>query len=193
MPGRLGHLVLVVGPSGAGKDSVINAVKKRFTGDPKFIFPRRVVTRNVVVATEDHDSLTELAFAEAVNNKAFALWWHAHNNSYGIPASIEDDLRSGHTVIFNCSRDIIAEAAERFLKLTVVEITAPREVLVERIVARGRETREHAMLRVSREVRPFPPQVAVVRIENTGPLHDAVEQICNIIAPKFQRVANVNK
>lgn len=187
MSRKLGHLVLVVGPSGAGKDSVINGAKLHFANSPGVVFPRRVVTRKSVALAEDHDTLTELQFSTAVSNGEFSIWWKAHDNSYGIPHSIEGDIRSGRTIIFNCSRDVIAEAAAKFLKVTIVEITAPRDVLVERIIGRGRENREQAILRVSRQVKAFPPHVPVVQIENSGMLDSAVETLCRVIAPNFQR------
>lgn len=178
-----GHLILVVGPSGAGKDSVINGAAAHFASDPRVVFPRRVVTRKANVLAEDHDSLTVSAFSEAMAKGAFSIWWAAHNNSYGIPVSIEADLAAGRSVVFNCSRDVIADVARRFLRTTVVDVTAPRDVLVERIVARGRETHDQALARASRQVQPFPPHIKVVRIENTGPLQMAIDALCAVIAP----------
>ncbi|MGA7013248.1 MAG: phosphonate metabolism protein/1,5-bisphosphokinase (PRPP-forming) PhnN, partial [Pseudolabrys sp.] len=50
-----GRLVLVVGPSGAGKDTVITGAKAACAADSTFVFPRRVVTRPASDA-EDHDT-----------------------------------------------------------------------------------------------------------------------------------------
>jgi phosphonate metabolism protein PhnN/1,5-bisphosphokinase (PRPP-forming) len=190
MSRRLGHLILVVGPSGAGKDSVINGAREKFANNNRVVFARRIVTRKANAAAEDHDSLNEMEFALAVADGHFAFWWRAHNNGYGIPVSIEQDLEMGRTVVFNCSRDIIAEAVERYIKTTVVEITAPREVLVERIVARGRENREDAMARVSRNVGPYPRAASIVRINNVGSLETAVDTFCDVIAPSKYARAN---
>ena len=92
--------MLVVGPSGAGKDSIIRGAQNVFADDARFVFPRRVVTRKADVAAEDHDSVTDMAFALAVAKGDFAVWWKAHGNGYGIPVSIDDDLRVGRTVDF---------------------------------------------------------------------------------------------
>lgn len=190
MSKRLGHLVLVVGPSGAGKDSVINGAREIFENNNRVVFARRVVTRKAQASAEDHGSLNEMEFALAVADGEFAFWWRAHNNGYGIPVSIEYDLAHGQTVVFNCSRDIIAEAIERNIKTTVVEVTAPPEVLVERIVARGRENREDALARVSRNVSAYPRNATVVRINNVGALEDAVDALCAVIAPSKYARAN---
>lgn len=190
MSKRLGHLILVVGPSGAGKDSVINGARSQFTDDARVVFARRIVTRKANSAAEDHDSLSEMAFALAVADGEFSFWWRAHNNGYGIPVSVEWDLAAGRTVVFNCSREIISEAIGRYLKTTVVEITAPRDVLVERIVARGRETHADALARVSRNVAPYPSAASVVRITNVGALDAAVDALCAVISPSQYARAN---
>jgi phosphonate metabolism protein PhnN/1,5-bisphosphokinase (PRPP-forming) len=176
-----GHLVLVVGPSGAGKDSVLNGARERFREDRSVVFPRRFVTRLSNAAAEDHVSLTEMEFAIAVADDTFALWWQAHGNFYGIGRSIEGDLAAGAVVAVNCSREVISEAAERFGKVTVVEITAPADVLVSRIVARGRETPEEALRRVSRQVADYPQGITLVRLMNDGPLDRAVDQFCAVL------------
>ncbi len=62
-----GRLILVVGPSGAGKDTIIDGAKEACAGNPAIVFPRRVVTR-AVSATEDHDTLDDAAFDRAVND-----------------------------------------------------------------------------------------------------------------------------
>lgn len=174
MDARRGHLVLVTGPSGAGKDSVLNGAKAALAGDRSMVFPRRFVTRLSHVASEDHVAMTEMEFAIAAADGAFSLWWRAHGNFYGIGSSIMGDLEAGSVVAVNCSRTAVAEAMQRFANVTVVDVTAPPEVLVGRIVARGRETAEQALARVSREVPDYPPGARVVPIVNDGPLERAV-------------------
>lgn len=176
-----GHLVLVVGPSGAGKDSVLNGAKARFARDRHFVFPRRFVTRLGNAAAEDHVSMTEMEFAIAVAEDAFALWWRAHGNFYGIGRSIAGDLAAGAVVAINCSRTAIGEALERFENVTVVEVSAPPDQLVARIVARGRETAEQAEKRVSRDVPDYPAGARVVKIVNDGPVDRAVDQFCALL------------
>jgi ribose 1,5-bisphosphokinase len=176
-----GCLVLVVGPSGAGKDSVMHGAREALIGNRDFVFPRRFVTRLNVPAAEDHVSMTEMEFAIAVAEDAFCLWWGAHGNYYGIGQAVEGDIAAGAIVVINCSRTAIADACSRFRRVSVVEITAPPEVLVARIVARGRETAEQAQQRVARQVPDYPPGVAVRRIVNDGPLGGAVQQFCAVL------------
>lgn len=176
-----GHLVLVVGPSGAGKDAVMTGARASLSPADNVVFPRRFVTRLSKPDAEDHVSMTEMEFALAVADGAFALWWWAHGNSYGIGRFIEGHLDSGATVVINCSRASVTEACNRFPHVTVVEITAPEDVLVSRILARGRETAEQARDRVQRRVPDYPPGARVRRIVNDGALEDAVMQFRAIL------------
>ena len=88
-----GSLVLVVGPSGAGKDSVLNGARAALADDDDFVFVRRTITRTSGAGGEDNVEVTPEAFAAAKATGAFALSWRAHDLDYGIPKSIEDDLR----------------------------------------------------------------------------------------------------
>lgn len=176
-----GHLVLVVGPSGAGKDAVMMGAKAALRAEDNVVFPRRFVTRLSNPDAEDHVSMTEMEFAVAVADGAFALWWRAHGNSYGIGRFVESHLDSGATVVVNCSRASVADARDRFADVTVIEITAPEDILVRRIVARGRETPEQARERVLRKVPDYPPGVRVERIVNDCSLDEAVGRFCAIL------------
>ena len=61
-----GGFVLVVGPSGAGKDTLLGLARRELAGDPRFLFARRVVTRESSTA-EEHDCLSPAAFAAAID------------------------------------------------------------------------------------------------------------------------------
>jgi ribose 1,5-bisphosphokinase len=132
-----GRLVLVVGPSGAGKDTLIAGARARLRHDGRVVFPRRVVTRPAS-PHEDHDSLSETDFCRAAGQGAFALAWMAHGLHYGVPASIDGDVAAERTVVCNVSRAAVAAARARYALVTVALITAPPEALAARLAARGR-------------------------------------------------------
>src|ERR1700722_14225051 len=128
-------LVLVVGPSGAGKDTLLDAARWALTDDPRFRFVRRVIPPPADAGGEAHEPVTEAEFATC----DFALAWQAHGLHYGIPADIAADLDAGRVVVANVSRGVIAEAA-RWFPVRVIEISAPPQVLAARLAARGRES-----------------------------------------------------
>lgn len=174
MPAFSGRLVLVVGPSGAGKDSVLRGAAVELAGDPRFVFPRRVVTRRAEAGAEDHDTMGEADFEQAVAGGAFALWWRAHGLAYGIGREIENHLAVGRVVALNVSRAVLAEAVDRFPHVTIAEVTAPPELCVQRIMARKRESAEEAPRRVAHAFPAFPAGVPAVQIDNSGKLRRAV-------------------
>jgi phosphonate metabolism protein PhnN/1,5-bisphosphokinase (PRPP-forming) len=148
--GAKAMLVAVVGPSGAGKDTLMGLARARLDGDARFRFVRRAITRPAAAGGEDHRALDAHAFAAERAAGGFALWWGAHGLHYGIPSDIEDDLAARRVVVANLSRGVLDEAAARY-RLRVLVITAPPEVLAARLAARGREEAADIAARLARE------------------------------------------
>jgi ribose 1,5-bisphosphokinase len=173
-----GRLVLVVGPSGAGKDSLLAAVRQRLAASDSVLFPRRIVTRPPS-ATEDNVEADEPTFRRIAEAGGFALAWTAHGHHYGIPAVIDHALYGGRTAVCNVSREVVAVARRRYRNVTVVEITAPPDVLLARVAARGRASDGDAAARVERRVAaPVEPDVVIV---NDGPLQVATERLLAVV------------
>lgn len=175
-----GHLVLVVGPSGAGKDSLIEGARRALAELPQFVFPRRIITRRSDPGSEDHFTLSEGEFVEQQAAGAFYLHWGAHELRYALPGSIADALATGRTVIANVSRTVIEEARHRHPTTTVIFVTAPQEVLEARLLARGREGIEAVKRRLARSA-ALPEGPGVVTIINDGPLEAAVERFLAVL------------
>jgi ribose 1,5-bisphosphokinase len=176
-----GRLVLIVGPSGAGKDTLIDVVRAACRDDASVGFPRRVITRPSSGA-EDHDTISDAAFDQAATGGAFALWWTAHGLKYGIPAAIDDDVRAGRTVVCNVSRTIIGAARERYAHVTVALVTAPAAILAARLRARGRGSDGSIIDRVQRSVLTNGELNADFVIENIGAVEPAAAMLLRIVS-----------
>jgi len=177
-PIRHGVFVAVVGPSGAGKDTLIAYASERLGPDAGADFVRRVITRPCDASSEDHDSLDEAAFAEAEAAGAFSVSWGAHGLFYGLPASVDDTIAAGRVAIANVSRAVIPQLAARYANVAVAEITASPEILAERLAARGRETRQDVLARLTRTPAKVDTTAAnVVRIDNSGARAEAGERL----------------
>jgi ribose 1,5-bisphosphokinase len=146
-----GRLVLVVGPSGAGKDTLLGLAKAACADDANIVFPRRAITR-AATASEDNEELSPQAFREAVGRGAFAVSWEAHGHCYALPHAIDDDIRAGRTVIANVSRTVVGALRRAYADVVVIAITAPPEILAKRLAARGRSSDGEVEQRLGRIV-----------------------------------------
>lgn len=146
-----GRLVLVVGPSGAGKDTLLRLAQAACADDHDIVFPRRVVTR-ASSADEDNIALSPDEFARARDHGDFAVHWDAHGHSYALPLEINDDIRAGRVVVANVSRTVIAALRGTYANVVVVAITAPPDVLAQRLAARARHSDGNIADRLARSV-----------------------------------------
>src|SRR5579863_2154079 len=169
-----GTLFLVVGPSGAGKDTLIAGARRALVDDPRFVFPRRVITRPRDVGGEDHEPVAVDEFLLGERQGAFALAWEAHGLRYGIPRAIEDELGAARHVIANVSRAVISTARLCFQPLKVVEVWAPTSVLASRLAARGRESADDIAGRLERSAAIAVEGADVRRVENAGSVEAGV-------------------
>ncbi|GLR99328.1 MULTISPECIES: phosphonate metabolism protein/1,5-bisphosphokinase (PRPP-forming) PhnN [Bradyrhizobium] len=146
-----GRLVLVVGPSGAGKDTLLRLAQAACADDPDIIFPRRVVTRESS-ADEDNIAVSQEEFRRVREHGDFAVHWEAHGHFYALPLEINDDIRAGRAVVANVSRTVIAALRRAYVNVVVVAITAPPDVLAQRLAARARHSDGNIAERLSRSV-----------------------------------------
>lgn len=146
-----GRLVLVVGPSGAGKDTLLRLAQAACADDHDIVFPRRVVTR-ASSADEDNIALSPDEFARARDHGDFAVHWDAHGHSYALPLEINDDIRAGRAVVVNVSRTVITALRGTYANVVVVAITAPPDVLAQRLAARARHSDGNIADRLARSV-----------------------------------------
>lgn len=179
-PAGPGAMVVVVGPSGAGKDSLIAFVRDRLGGDGRFHFVRRVVTRPADAGGEDHAFVPPERFEEMARAGAFALDWRAHGLAYGIPAEVDAVVAAGGVAVANLSRRAVAAARARYRRVVVVEVTAPLPVLAERLAGRGRESAESVAQRLARSVDA--PLEGAVQLDNSGPLEIAGARFVALLA-----------
>ncbi|TCP63208.1 ribose 1,5-bisphosphokinase [Rhodovulum bhavnagarense] len=175
-----GRLFAVVGPSGAGKDTLMEAVHAR---RPDLRLVRRVITRAVEAGGECFEPVSEAVFFQRLAAGDFALHWRAHGLFYGIPARIDDWLARGEDVVFNGSRAVLGAAAARYPELRVVHVTARPETLARRLKGRGRESAADIAARLTRADYALPEGLCIVEIANDGALAQAVEAFAAAFQP----------
>jgi ribose 1,5-bisphosphokinase len=177
-----GRLVVVVGPSGAGKDTLMAFAAERMRDRADVVFVRRVITRDGNAGGEDHDAVSEEEFLRRAHSGRFAVSWQAHGLSYGIPAETLQQIAEGRVVVANGSRSALPHFKSAFPSMTVVNVTARPEVLAARLEARGRESREEILRRLQRSTPTRLDDYDVVTIDNSGSIEDAGEAMVDALA-----------
>lgn len=168
------HLLVIVGASGAGKDSV---VRSWLASLPSGLAPhhaRRTITRGAGDASEDHEAVDEAGFRAAREAGIFAFAWQAHGLHYGVRWSELAPLAQNHWVVMNGSRGHLGELRAAAPRVRVIEVAAPDHLRRARLARRGREAVVQVQNRLARAV---PDSGAELRIANDGDLGDAIAQL----------------
>ncbi|MEK8079816.1 phosphonate metabolism protein/1,5-bisphosphokinase (PRPP-forming) PhnN [Pseudomonas sp. XK-1] len=193
-----GRLIYLMGPSGSGKDSLLNTARERLA-ERGCVIARRVITRSAEAVGEEAIALTAAEFEVQEAAGAFALSWRANGLAYGIPRQIDDWLAAGQDVLVNGSRGHLAQARQRYPELLAILLQVDEAALRQRLQARGRESAEQIEARLARS-RSFvvggalaatvaaeaPPTAAPTEnplvLNNSGPLDQAVTQLLQLLS-----------
>ncbi len=177
LPGRL---VYLMGPSGSGKDSLIDAARATLATHNVAV-ARRVITRSAEAKGEDAVGVSPERFAQMRAEGDFALCWRANGLDYGIPVQIDHWLQQGRSVLVNGSRAHLAEARQRYPDLLAVLLTVEPQVLRQRLLARGRESLEDIERRLARSQQLQLPGKDVYVLDNSTRLDDTVERLLEFL------------
>jgi ribose 1,5-bisphosphokinase len=177
-----GPLVYVMGPSGAGKDSVLERARSLLSVDTPIAFAHRYITRPADVGGENHVSLTRAEFALRRAHGLFAFHWHAHGNDYGIGREVEAWRAAGLTVVVSGSREHYEKVVGSDPGLHPVLITAAADKLRVRLAQRGREDAVAAASRLARGETYAVRDPRLVTIVNDDALDAAAEAFVRLLA-----------
>lgn len=166
-------LLLITGPSGSGKDTLLRSLKQHLTESNKpdsTLFVRRYITRQPD-SNEDNFFIEASAFHLLKKAGYFSSTWQAHENFYGIPAHIFYNIKTETKVLIcSISRSAIGDFEKMdHLETTTLLITAKREVLKKRLLNRGREAERMIETRLDRALLPVEAKKLTV-FDNSGDL-----------------------
>jgi ribose 1,5-bisphosphokinase len=175
-----GQLIYVMGPSGAGKDSLLGFAREKVPGEP-VVFAHRYITRPTGEG-ENHIALTLDEFEARSALGLFALEWSSHGLRYGIGVELDAWLERGCTVVVNGSRAHLGEALTRYPHTMVVHVKAAPHILEARLGARARESAEQVAARLARRATfALPEGVSLTVIDNSGALEEAGRAFVDVV------------
>jgi len=175
-----GRLIYLIGPSGSGKDSLLDAARETLAARGCRIV-RRVITRSAEATGEAAQAVSVERFEALQAEGAFALDWFANGLHYGIPIEIDQWLAEGQDVLINGSRGHLAQARARYPHMSVVLLTVDQAVLRERLQRRARESAEDIETRLARNAQFTQGLLAddpeLIVLDNSGPLEQTVGRL----------------
>ncbi|MCG7388404.1 ribose 1,5-bisphosphokinase [Pantoea sp. ACRSB] len=176
----MARLIWLIGPSGSGKDSLLNALRE--APPPNLLIAHRYITRAADAGGENHIALTESEFARRAAQGLFALRWTAHGLHYGLGLELDLWLARGHDVLVNGSRQHLPQAQARYgVRLLPLCLTVSPEVLAARLRQRGRESETEIARRLDRAAQLPPPGCRL--LNNNGALSQTLLQLRQLLEP----------
>ncbi len=182
-----GRLFYVIGPSGAGKDSLMRYARQQQAANTKIVFAHRYITRPPELAGENHIYLEPEEFDFKAKHGFFALQWNSHGLRYGIGLEINLWLARGFNVVVNGSREYLFEALEHYPDMQAILIRTSPDILRQRLINRQRESLAEIELRLERAKlfnRLLHPNL--VMLDNDAALSDSGAALVTLLSGKLK-------
>ncbi len=175
-------LYFLVGPSGVGKDTLLNELKRHQYSDKQPLVAHRYITRPVRENDENHIELAEFDFNRRREVGLFLFDWESHGYQYAIGREVKKWRKSGFNVIVNGSRKYLEQAREIYPPLVPIWMTVSEDVLIQRLLERGREDEAQIEARIhrNRELNQLKPDDCVY-INNDQTIEDTIGQLLALI------------
>ena len=178
-------IYLSLGPSGAGKDTLLLAGRALLEESSAVVFLPRHLTRDAASITDLEVSVTPDEFAAGITAEAYALHWEAHGTQYGVPsADLTAALREGRRCVLNVSRTQVPVVLEKFgdrFEVYVLHITASLATLRTRLLARGRESPADVEKRLARAVQDVPRGSHVITVLNEATVEEGATRVARAL------------
>jgi len=147
---KIPNLFIITGPSGVGKDAILNLMKKQYTSNHYVVTVTTRNKRDNEINGKDYVFVTNQQFQQTINSDEFLEWAIVYNNKYGVPKNqVEQALSENKNVVIKTDvqgaktiKKIMNEAKTIFLN--------PPDIskLAEHLNSRMSESKESFRLRM---------------------------------------------
>ena len=175
------RIVWVMGPSGAGKDSVMAWARERLDGRARVVFGHRYATRPPDPRHPGEIAVGPGEFALRAAEGLFAFAWDAWDVRYAVGAEVRDWAARGLAVVVSGSRECFVASVHRDAGVLPVLITASAAVRARRLRARAREAEPAIVARLARGDALVPSHPALGTIANDGALEEAGARLVEVL------------
>ncbi len=178
----MSNLYYLMGPSGAGKDSVLDWLRASELRPASLQIAHRYLTRPISTLDENYIYLTNTEFEQRKAQGLFLLDWESHQTRYAIGCEVETWLNQGIDVILNGSRAYFEQALSQYPALKGLYLDVDDGLLEQRLRARGRDSERSIQERLSmakdRRLKTHP---AVINFSNNEALADSGQKLIELL------------
>lgn len=195
MQGNRGILIVISGPSGAGKGTICKALLDKHDNIFISVSATTRAPRQGEIEGVNYYFLTKESFEEKVKENGFLEYANVHGNFYGTPkVNVEKMLDEGKDVILEIDIQGALQVKDNFKEGVFIFILPPSmEELKQRIIKRGSETEESLMTRFKNAYK----EINYVSKYNYAVVNDelevAVSKVESIIAAEKCRVDRIKE
>ncbi len=181
---RRGRLIVISGPSGVGKGTVVEHVLRWLPDLRLSVSATTRSPRPDEVAGVDYHFVDDATFDRMVDRGEFLEWAPVHRWRYGTPrAQVQEALASGHDVLLELDVQGAKQVRERVGDALLIFLTPPSEQeLIRRLMSRGTEPADELAVRQANSVRELAAAPAFDHIVVNDDLARCVDQVVELIA-----------
>lgn len=187
---KTGLVVVLSGPSGVGKDSILNEFLQICPDVSKCVTYTTRSKRHVEMDTQDYNFVSVTRFKDMIEAGEFLEWAKVHGNMYGTPRSCVDEIvKSGGDIVLKI--DVQGGiAVKQQIPAAVMIFLAPPSVdeLKRRLISRLTEREEEVLGRLKNaeeELRHIPKYEYLI-INDT--IRQAAEELRAIVIAERDRI-----
>lgn len=187
---RKGLLVVVSGPSGAGKGTICQALLEKTT----LAYSVSATTRKPRAGEVDGESyyfLSVEAFEKMIEKDELLEWAKVYDNYYGTPLKkVEEKLTAGEDILLEIDTQGAMKVREKFPEGVYIFILPPSLTELERRI-RGRDTETEDVLqkRLAAAIDEIEAGKCYKYVVTNDEVDSAVESVCAILAAERRLVA----
>lgn len=194
---KKGKLIVVSGPSGAGKGTVLRELMSKHDG---FVYSISATTREP--RDEDKEGVTYFfmskdKFRELIENGGLLEYATYNDNYYGTPRRfVEEKISDGKNVILEIEVQGAMQIKKLFPEALLVFITPESfEVLSERLHSRGTETEDviENRLAIARKEAPTALEYDYIIVNRDGEASSAADELYNCVTTDGYRQRSDNR
>ena len=191
---KKGNLIVISGPSGAGKGTICKALLEREDNLYISVSATTRSPREGEVDGVNYYFLTQEEFKKKVDNNEFLEWAEVHGNYYGTPKfNVEEMINEGKNIILEIDVQGALNVKKNCEDGVFIFILPPSmEELKRRIIARGSETPESLIKRFKTAYE----EINYISKYNYAVINDdleeAVQKVQNILYAENCRVDNID-